>query len=89
MAEKELIVTFEEDGSFGAIYDDALLEYVQALGTAPRIRRASAVEPAPTGGWTVELADWVPGEGGRTFVGFPTRQEALDFEVAELRRRGL
>jgi hypothetical protein len=86
----ELVVTFDDAGGFGAIYDDRLLEYFELIGEPyPQIRRASNVEPGPIGGWVVELADWVPGGNPRTFGVFVTRQAALDFEVAELRRRGL
>ncbi len=89
---RELTITFEDDGTWAGLYADELLDYYAALGgiRADRIRRASNVEPDPVaGGWKVLLQVWVPGEGLREFGPFPTRQEALDFEVAELRRRGL
>jgi hypothetical protein len=90
---KVLTVTFDDDGSYASIYADELLGYYEAMGGAPLVRRASHVEPGRDGGWTVELASWVPAlrpsNDERVFEGFPTRQAALEFEVAELRRRGL
>lgn len=94
----DIEITFTDDGDMQAVYSDALAELF--AGERMETRRASHVEPHPKGGW---LADMRPvggpvlcadGSAGRTGInhvkrlaGFPTRQAALDAEVAWLRER--
>lgn len=93
------LIVVDADGTFGALYDDAIAELlaeVAAPGTL-RIRRASDVEPVEAGlGWRVAIRAWVPGGGvvlGPGGVGdptpFPTRAAALAAERRYLETRAL
>jgi len=80
---KALEITVDlETGKFGAIYDDRLKIYFDALGQS-MTQRASDVEPDGDG-WTAEIRAWVPG-GSRRLGPYPTRAEALAAEVEYLR----
>lgn len=75
------------DGSIEAIYSDAVpfRELAQALGGDLRIARASHVEPTPEGLWEASMA---PSRGG-VLGPFDLRQQALDAEIAWIRREVL
>lgn len=80
-------LVIDRDGTATALYRDELL----ALGDVVSISRASHVEWEP-GGWYVELSgDPRNGEhaGKRIGEGFPTRSEALVFEVSWLEKEKL
>lgn len=81
-------ISFDRTGNFAGLYSDAALPYIQALGGA-EVVRAAAVEPDPAGGWSVTLAPWVPGDGARTWSGFPTHAAAIAFEIDTLNHRPL
>lgn len=75
------VISVAPDGTITTIYDDALAElFDQGVVT---IRRASHVEPDPTGGW---IADMAP-SGGGVLGPFHLRQEALDAEREWLERK--
>lgn len=76
MSDKPIKVRIENGGELTAIYDDRLRGFLDSPGPL-RISRASAVEPAPDGTWTVDLTR----SGGPIFVGIKLKQEALDREV--------
>jgi hypothetical protein len=82
-------IVFDEDGTFGAVYDDAIVELLRDLTPAGEfeIRKASDVEPVAGGhGFTARIRSWVP--GGEEVLGpFPLRAEAVEAERAELCRR--
>jgi hypothetical protein len=82
-------IVFDEDGTFGCVYDDAIVELLRdlAAGGEFEIRKASDVEPIAGGrGFTARIRPWVP--GGEQLLGpFPLRAEAVEAERAELRRR--
>jgi hypothetical protein len=61
--------------TFNAVYDDALVETLDALGDY-RVTRASHVEPHPDGGWTADMRPM----GGPTLGPFKLRAEALAAE---------
>jgi hypothetical protein len=77
-------LTILDDGTIQAIYSDRLTGLL-ALGET-KIERASDVEPAD-GGWVADMSK----SGANVKLGpFPTRQAALDAEVAWLQaNRGL
>lgn len=98
----EATIVINEDGSLEFIYTDALASLL-TLGKH-EITRASHVEPFTGGGWYAdmgpsggpvlfangEMAQEHDGQSGPAPVGFKTRQEALDAEVAWLQKnRGL
>jgi hypothetical protein len=74
-------ILFEPDGTSRFIYSDALAEIAREVGDIV-IRRASHVEPTDDGQWK---ADLLP-VAGPVLGPFTTRQEALDAEVAWLKR---
>lgn len=80
------VLTFEDDGTAGAIYTDEIAEYLRDLspdGTI-NVQRASEVEPTPDGqGWVATMRPWVPG-GAVELPARPTRAEALAAEVQYL-----
>ncbi len=84
------IITFNK-GKAAAIYNDALLPYFKKLGPY-EIARASDVEPDGQG-WSARIRPWVNRigfaqklSGLKIRLGpYPTRQAALDAEVAYLR----
>jgi hypothetical protein len=87
MADKEMVLTFDAEGRFGALYSDDLLPYLDTL-TAPGsviTRRASDVEPNSWGQWMVYIRAWVPG-GAKVFGPFRLRSEALECEVDYIRK---
>jgi len=80
-------LSIDATGCITALYRDDLL----ALGDIVSVARASHVEWEP-GGWYVELSgDQRNGEhaGKRIGENFPTRAEALAFEVAWLEKEKL
>jgi hypothetical protein len=92
----DLLIVFNADGTFEAVYDDRLLDVLDALGSIT-VARASHVEPAPAGGWLADMAP-VGGpvllpeseQGSSPGRGFRTRAEALAAERAWLlRERGI
>lgn len=88
MSALELVV--RPDGSVAAIYADALLPVLDALGGEPEIRRASHVEPAEGGGWTADMRpSGGPVLGDAVGAPFRTRAAALAAEVAWLREHVL
>ena len=78
-----MIMTIDQSGRITAIYDDALAALLDE-GRAG-VRRASAVEPAPGGGWQADLA----AVNGPVLSGFRLRSEALAAEVSWLERNVL
>jgi len=75
----ELELVIEPDGTFGAVYDDALRPYFKALGPSVT-ERAAHVEPMGDG-WQVNLEAWVePTPSRRTLGPFTTRAHALEVE---------
>lgn len=77
---KTLTVRFTTRGTAAAIYDDALLDAIDALGTS-MTRRASTVEPDAHGDWVADLA---PVSGPR-LTPCRRRADALAAEVEWLR----
>ena len=74
----------DEQGVVQAVWTDALLPLVGALGGQARIERASSVEPDGTLGglgWGVQLAGQE-----QPVQGFSSRAEALAWEVEEVER---
>jgi hypothetical protein len=67
------------DGSVQAIYSDALVDVLDALG-AVRVQRASHVEPDGHGGWAADMSP----VGGPVLGPFRLRRDALAAEVAWL-----
>lgn len=68
-------------GEGRAIYSDEVAPYVRALNG--RIERATHVEPAADGTWFVDLSRF-----GRLspVSGFETRREAIEWEIAWLKK---
>lgn len=64
-------------GKVTAIYSDAHADLI-ARASSVQVRRASAVEPAPQGGWTATMND------GTVLGPFRLRSEALAAEVQYL-----
>lgn len=78
----EIVIRFEADGSFEAVYDDALADVLPAIGPCVTVR-ASHVEPAGAG-WTAAMVD------GPVLGPFALRAEALAAERGWLRaNRGI
>lgn len=80
-------LTFRDDGTVGAIYTDEAADYLRDLSPDGAIttRRASDVEPAPDGRWSVRFRRWVCALGApRSFGGFRLRRDALEAEVRQL-----
>ena len=82
-----LTFIIETDGRIVSIYDDALAGFIEAAGH-PHIRRASHVEPTPSGNW---IADMTPAiqqfnlDCANPILGpFDLRATALDAERAWL-----
>lgn len=69
-------LSINRSGSITAIYDDVHAD-LMAKGKA-QVRRASAVEPAPDGGWTATMTD------GTVLGPYRLRSETLTAEVAYL-----
>jgi hypothetical protein len=74
------VVVVVEAGAVRFVYDDTLVELLEA-GDAT-VRRASHVEPTADGRWSADLSP----VGGPELGPFRLRREALDAEVAWLRR---
>lgn len=69
-------IIIDPNGTLRAIYKDELAPLLEE-GEA-RVARASRVEPAPGGGWNVDLSP----VGGPSVMGpYPLRAEALAAEV--------
>jgi hypothetical protein len=80
-------IIIRRDGSVLGIYSDAIpyREIAAGLGGQLQIERASHVEPTVDGRWDADLSPC----DGPILGPFETRQEALDAEVAWLRRNVL
>lgn len=77
----EQLITIGPGGVLRFIYDDSLAGALAHIGQTT-IKRASAVEPAPGGGWEADLGV----SGGPVLAGFATRAAALAAEVEWLNR---
>lgn len=75
-----MILRFDTDGTAITIYNEVL--DLRELGT-PEIRRASHVEPTPSGDWTADMSP----VGGDIIGTFALRSEALAAEIAWLERQ--
>lgn len=76
-------ITISPSGALRFVYSDSLAPMLE-LGQ-PTIRRASHVEPEPGGrSWQADLSP----VSGPVLKGFSLRQDALDAEVAWLRKNG-
>jgi hypothetical protein len=76
-------LTISQSGAISFIYSDSLATMLD-LGH-PTIRRASHVEPGPSGrDWEADLSP----VGGPVLIGFKLRKDALDAEVAWLKENG-
>jgi len=97
-AAMELEIIIDADGHIGAIYSDALLPYLAAIGDQVETRRASDVEPDGTG-WSawirpetwwsrilVAVGAWLCRVGACKLGPYPSRGEALAAEVAYLQQ---
>ena len=80
MAADEVSIVITPTGGMRFIYSDDLIDLIEGA-TAASIVRASHVEPSD-GGWTADLCP----VGGEVLGPFHTRAEALDAEVAWLRK---
>lgn len=76
----DLIISTQ--GLLRLIYGEAI--DLAAMGQV-NIQRASFVEPAPHGGWQVDLTP----VGGPVVAGFPTRSRALAYELDWLQQHWL
>jgi|SRR6185437_2894716 len=76
----ELIVDIAPDGTITTIYDDALIPLFEEGNT--KTRRASHVEPADNGTWTVDLTP----VSGPVMTGFRLRGDALNAEVGWIKK---
>ena len=74
--QKTFKLSISRSGSITAIYDDVHAD-LMAKGTA-QVRRASQVEPDPTGGWTATMND------GTVLGPYRLRSTALAEEVKYL-----
>ena len=70
-------------GKARAIYSEELVPYIRALDG--KIERATYAEPADDGTWYVDLTKF----GGGLVRGFETRQAAVDWEIAWLKKHWL
>lgn len=77
---KTLALSFAPSGKAVAIYDDALLDTIDALGSSKK-RRASHVEPDGDL-WTVDMT---PASGPARLGAYRKRADALAAEVEWLR----
>ena len=82
---KSFKVIIGNDGIARFIYDDAVMGVMNEISEKVCVKRASHVEPDENGLW---FADMAP-VGGEKFIGFKTRQEALDFEVDWLNQHNI
>jgi len=84
-------IVFTEDGEAQALYDDEIVQVLDAIGPATEFRRVGWVEPVLTDGctsWDVEVAAEVRfgASSGRRWVGrWGTHAEALAAEVQAIR----
>ena len=78
-------LTFNDDGTVGAIYSDEIAGYLEDLSPDGQveIKRASDVEPVDGGGWRASIRPWVPG-GAVDLPATATRAESLAQEVTYL-----
>jgi hypothetical protein len=79
---KQIILTFNEDGTSTSIYDEAI--DFHELGKVS-IQRASHVEPTEDGQWTADMSP----VGGPVLGPFELRSVALEEEVKWLKRNHL
>lgn len=82
MAENLRLVV-EANGDVAAVYDDALVPTLSALGPSV-VERASHVEPSPHGGWTADMGP-VGGPVLGWSIPYATRAAALAAERDWLR----
>lgn len=78
---KSLSINIGPGGEVTAIYDDAVIPVLKALGTNVLTSRASHVEPCKEG-WTADLGP----VGGPRLGPFEFRQQALDAEIQWLKQ---
>lgn len=76
---KALTLHFSRTGKAVAIYDDALLDAIDALGKSTK-RRASHVEPCADGSWQVDMSP----VGGPTALNHKTYRKRADALAAEV-----
>lgn len=77
-------IAITESGGVSFIHDDALMRELKGqTNRAPEIKRASHVEPTPSGEWCADMAP----SGGRVLGPFAERRQALKAETKWIESR--